>query len=236
MSSQRHNSPQADVILRTSLREECRKRLLEMVIKGQLGENERLNETKLGKTLGVSQTPVREALVALECQGFLTFFPNKGFVVKPFSRKEGHDLYKTIAELEAIALQDAVWPNPQVLDEAEVINQEFLAAQEPEERIELDVSWHDLLVSQADNQYLREIIDHTKKRIFRYEWNFMSGSIEKSYEEHGEIMKELSKGNVESAAEILRSNFLNGLPALDEWLSNRALNRKETEPSPVPRD
>lgn len=225
MSSERHNSPPAAAISRTSLREECRKRLLEMVIKGQLGENERLNETMLGKTLGVSQTPVREALVALECQGFLTFFPNKGFVVKPFSRKEGYDLYKTIAELEAIALQDAVWPNIEVLEKAEAINQDFLAAQDPEERIELDVAWHDLVVSQADNQYLRELIDHTKKRIFRYEWNFMSGSIEKSYQEHGEIVKELREGNVERAAEILRSNFLSGLPALDQWLSERADNR-----------
>ena len=64
--------------------------LMEMVIKGHFKEEERLNETNIAKELGVSQTPVRESLVALECQGFVTFYPNRGFVVKPFTREEGH--------------------------------------------------------------------------------------------------------------------------------------------------
>ncbi len=194
---------------------------MEMVITGHFEEQERLNETSLATELGVSQTPIREALVALECQGFLVSFPNRGFVVKPFSRKEGHDLYKTIAELEAIALQQADWPNRQVLEKAEALNQEFMASQDPEERIEIDVEWHDLLVSETENQYLRELIALTKKRIFRYEWNFMSGSIEKSFQMHNEIVTLLKKGDAKQAAALLKKNSLAGIPALDAWLSEK---------------
>jgi len=111
-----------------------------MVIKGHFAEEERLNESSIAKQLGVSQTPVRESLVALECQGFLTFYPNRGFVVKPFTREEGHDLYNAITELEAIALQGATWPNSELLEKAQRLNDEFKAAQDPEERIEIDVT------------------------------------------------------------------------------------------------
>ncbi|MEM9016342.1 MAG: GntR family transcriptional regulator [Verrucomicrobiota bacterium] len=211
-------------VSRTSLREECRKRLMEMVIKGHFGEEERLNETKIAEDLGVSQTPVREALVALECQGFLTSYPNRGFVVVPFSRREGQDLYEAIAELEAIALRNAPWPNRKLLDEVEALNSEFKAAEDPEERVLLDVEWHDLLISQTRNQYLRELASLTKKRVFRYEWNFMTRSVEPSFQSHEEIITELRSGNVERAAEILKENHLSGIPVLDEWLSTRHAN------------
>lgn len=207
--------------MRISLREECRKRLMELVIKGRFGENERLNETKIADELGVSQTPVREALVALECQGFLISFPNRGFVVKPFSRQEGHDLYKTIAELEAIAIKEAEWPNHEVLEKAQELNLEFRDAKDPEVRIEIDVEWHDLLISQTENQYLRELISLTKRRVFRYEWNFMAGDIEKSFQNHNEILIELRKGNVKKATRFLKQNHLIGIPELDAWLSGR---------------
>jgi len=182
-------------VLRVSLREECRKRLMEMVIKGHFEEEERLNESKIAKELGVSQTPIREALVALECQGFLISFPNRGFVVKPFSKQEGHDLYEASAELEAIALQGAVWPNNELLEKAQDVNQEFKLAEDPEERVELDAEWHDLIISETANQYLRELITLTKKRIFRYEYNFMTGCIEKSFQNHKDIMTELRPAN-----------------------------------------
>ena len=192
-----------------------------MVIKGHFKEEERLNETNIAKELGVSQTPVRESLVALECQGFVTFYPNRGFVVKPFTREEGHDLYYAIAELEVIALQGTVWPNDEILEKAQELNDQFKQAEDPEERVDVDVEWHDLLISQTSNQYLRELISLTKQRVFRYEWNFMSGSIEKSIQNHDDIIAELKKGNVKQATKILKKNNLIGLPQLDEWLSSR---------------
>jgi len=219
MSSERTN--QKPKLLRVSLREECRKMLMEMVIKGHFQEEERLNETNIAKELGVSQTPVRESLVALECQGFVTFYPNRGFVVKPFTREEGHDLYNAIAELEAIALLGSVWPNEDILEKAQELNNQFKQAKDPEERVEIDVELHDLLISQTSNQYLRELISLTKQRVFRYEWNFMSGSIEESTKNHDDIISALNEGNVKQAIKILKKNNLIGLPQLDIWLSNR---------------
>src|SRR5213076_1816258 len=79
------------------------------VLDGRLGSGSRINEVRLAAELGVSRTPLREALVALADRALLISAPGRGFLVPELDRAEAHRLYQLIAELEALAVR---WTTP----------------------------------------------------------------------------------------------------------------------------
>ena len=92
-------------ITRSTLRQEVRAAVLERLVSGQLAPGARVNETNLARELGVSATPVREALLSLEAQRFLRSTPGKGFAVAPLDAAEVHDIYSVLAVLDTQALR-----------------------------------------------------------------------------------------------------------------------------------
>ena len=77
-----------------SLRGKVFQRLREDILSGVYQENDELREVSIGEELGVSRTPVREALRQLELEGLVTIVPNKGAYVKGITKKDVHDIYK----------------------------------------------------------------------------------------------------------------------------------------------
>ncbi len=90
-------------IARRSLHDEVVTRIRDMIIEGVLAPGSRVNETHLGQTLGVSRTPLREALKFLASEGLIELVTARGAIVKKFSAKDVRDMLDVLAVLEAFA-------------------------------------------------------------------------------------------------------------------------------------
>lgn len=87
------------------LREELRQAVLQRILRGVLPPGSRIIESKLSEELGVSRTPLREALLHLEQQGFVRSDLARGFSVEPLSQQEVREIYPIIWTLEGLALR-----------------------------------------------------------------------------------------------------------------------------------
>ncbi|WP_279482162.1 GntR family transcriptional regulator [Aureimonas sp. SK2] len=96
-------APDLGRISRTSLHDTIVNRLRDMIIEGALEPGTRLHEGQLGEALGVSRTPLREAIKYLASEGLVELVPSRGAVVRRFDRKDVHDMLVVIRELEHLA-------------------------------------------------------------------------------------------------------------------------------------
>jgi len=77
--------------------------LRDMIIEGELAPGSRMHESQLGEQLGVSRTPLREAIKYLASEGLVELIPSRGAIVKRFSGKDVHDMLIVLKNLEELA-------------------------------------------------------------------------------------------------------------------------------------
>ena len=99
--------PTNDPIARTSLHLEVTTRLRNLIVEGKIKPGERVLELEISRDLGVSRTPIREALKVLASEGLVDLLPLRGAVVKTFSPKDAADMLEVMALLESFASQKA---------------------------------------------------------------------------------------------------------------------------------
>jgi DNA-binding GntR family transcriptional regulator len=209
-------------IERAPLRSAVRRRLLDAMLRGDPGPGASLNEVALATDLGISRTPLREALLALEEQGFVHTDPGRGFFVVPLTLREAQEIYPMLWTLEGLALRSAGRPPSGQLAVLTRLNRELAAAHANADRaLSLDGRWHEVLIERCDNQRLLDLVATLKHRVFRYEVAFMrdSGRIISSVEQHARIIADLRAGRLEAAARHLERNWRVSLEFLEPWLS-----------------
>lgn len=193
-------------ITRQPLRADVHQELLGLILQGDLAPGQRLRDTELAQRLGVSRTPVREALLRLEREGFISAQLHQGFSVKPLAEDEIRDLYPLVGLLECSALAQVPAPGPdqvaRLLDTGEALHR---AGADPLNRIELDQAWHRTLLEACPNRHLLRILADLKRILFRYEYTFMQVSqwVEESTHEHEAIAQALGQGRRPEAARLL---------------------------------
>lgn len=209
------------MIVRTPLREQVHHAIVGRILREELEAGSRLSDSVLAAELGVSRTPVREALVRLEREGFLDVDVGRGFFVKPLSTQEVRDVYPVLWTLEILALRNSPPLEAAVLRELDQINAAMLeSTDDAEQRIELDVEWHRTLLGKCGNACLLETIASLKTVIWRYEFAYMqnSGLIPVSTRTHEQIAEALASGDVEAAVPLLESNWKFGMDSVLAWL------------------
>ncbi len=144
------------------LRDKVFNRLRDDILSGKYKVNEELKEVAIGKTLGVSRTPVREALRQLELEGLVTIIPNKGAYVKGITKEDIHDIFVIRTYLEGLcakwACRHADEEDLNTLDEI-ICLAEFNAAKERYEQMaELDSKFHQTLYNACGSKMLRHIL------------------------------------------------------------------------------
>ena len=92
--------------------QQAQERLRDLIFDGDLAAGTDHLETELADRLGLSRTPIREALVALEAQGLVDIRPRKGVRIRPVSPSDMAEIYDILTELEALAAAD--WPGPKL--------------------------------------------------------------------------------------------------------------------------
>jgi DNA-binding GntR family transcriptional regulator len=208
-------------ITREPLREQVHRAIVGRILREDLAPGSRISDSVLAQELGVSRTPVREALLRLEREGFLDVDVGRGFFVKPLSAGEVREVYPILWTLEVLALRSSPPPGARTVAELDRINAELgLAGADPERRIELDLAWHRTLLEGCANQQLLALIASLKAVIRRYEYAFMqnAGLISVSTRAHDEIARCVARGDVEAAIPLLESNWRFTMEELAPWL------------------
>lgn len=188
--------------------------LLQLVLQGELAPGARANASELARTLGVSRTPVHEALLQLAAEGFVRQELHRGFVVMPLQRNEVQQRYPIIGALEALALRSSGTLLTTTLKELRMINDQLSATvSQPEEARRCDQQFHQLLASRCDNARLLSILATEHRAIERYERLYMQQAnlIMQSIAQHAEIIIALEEGDIEQAVRALEWNWRFGM-------------------------
>jgi DNA-binding GntR family transcriptional regulator len=147
-------------IVRRVLREEIKEYLIDAILRGQLRPGDRIIETRIAQDLGVSQTPVREALRDLELLGFVTSEPFRGTRVRAFTHEELVQIYPIRAAIEGVAARAAATriTTEQLLALEEQIDRMREASEIGDEAtaIEADIAFHRIIVEASGNRLLEQ--------------------------------------------------------------------------------
>jgi DNA-binding GntR family transcriptional regulator len=197
------------------LRELVFESLREAIINRQLEPGERMMEIQLAEEMGVSRTPVREAIRKLELEGLVVMVPRKGAYVAGLSLKEVADVFEIRRALEGLAAELAV----DRITDAELENLERYLVKIADEIdrgdlnkvIETDTDFHTLLYEASRNQRLSQIINNLREHIQRFRATSLShpGRMKEALEEHRRIVEAISSRDSETARRLAQEHIEN---------------------------
>jgi len=200
---------------RTATRGLVAERLRERLLRNELSPGARLDQVAIARELGVSATPVREALLELHAEGLVDTPVGRGFRVRALDAAEAAGLYDVLAGLEARALRTAP-PDRSIRRALARANERLRRAEKPDERIAADAAWHEALLARDRNAVARELRANLRQRAQRYERAYMADPDRAagSADAHDAILAALDRGEVDRAAERLEANWRDTVAAL----------------------
>ena len=195
----------------------------ENILSGQYTTDEELKEKTIGEELGVSRTPVREALRQLELEGLVTIIPNKGAYVVGISRKDIRDIYEIRSRLEGLC---ARWTANNItkeqLDELEenIYLSDFHSAKgNTEQVVELDNKFHEILYNASGSRELRHVLldfHHYVQRVRKITLAVPARAAG-SNEEHRKIVEALKLHDAEEAEKLANEHMMNTIRNMDNY-------------------
>lgn len=206
-----------------SLRGRVFRQLRNDILSGVYKEHDELRETTIGEELGVSRTPVREALRQLELEGLVTIVPNKGAYVTGISRKDVHDIYMIRSMLEGMC---ARWATKYItveqieeLEEVILLSEFHLKRQSGEKALqvsELDGKFHKVLYQASNSRILEHVLSDFHKyvqmaRILSVESRERA---EKSIEEHRAILEAIKRKDEDQAERLANDHVMKAMENL----------------------
>jgi len=197
------------------LRQNLRQVLFEEIVSGTLKPGA-VNESQLARRLKVSRTPLREALLQLERDGFARSDLRRGFTIEGLSARDIREIYPMLWTLEGLALRSSTVVAHLLVPDLIRINQQLSRALQPERAISLDAQWHEMLTSQSRNRRLQSTIASLRAAVRRYELFYMSDNrlIALSAAQHDKIIAALKHRDIESAISLLEPNWSFGMQVL----------------------
>ncbi|MBD5532664.1 MAG: GntR family transcriptional regulator [Lachnospiraceae bacterium] len=189
--------------------------LRQAILRGELKPGERLMEIHLAEKLGVSRTPIREAIRKLELEGLVTMIPRRGAEVARITEKNLRDVLEVRRELDAFSCELAC--DRITKQEGEELHQaceEFAAATATRDATviaEADVKLHDIIVHAAGNERLTEILNNLSEQMYRYRFEYIkdTNNYEKLVEEHRIIYESILNKDKQTAAQTARIHIDN---------------------------
>ena len=201
-----------------SLRGKVFQRMREDILSGVYQENDELREVSIGEELGVSRTPVREALRQLELEGLVTIVPNKGAYVKGITKKDVHDIYKIRSLLEGLC---AKWATEHITDqqieelEEIVLLSEFHLKKQGQGKAkqvsDLDGKFHKVLYEASNSRILEHVLSdfHKYVKMARTMSVGEKKRAEKSIDEHRAILEAIRKKDANLAEQLANQHIMN---------------------------
>jgi DNA-binding GntR family transcriptional regulator len=210
-------------LARSNLSDSAASALRLMIVDGRLPAGERINEVQLSQELGVSRTPLREALARLVTEGTLRAVPRLGYFVRPLSLEEFEQVYAIRPILDPAALRLAGVPDAERLARLGELNRKLAAARDAEAAIALDDGWHLELLAHCPTRVLLELIENMMMRTRRYEIALMreAPGVVRASADHRRILAALRRNDLGGACAALKHNLKSGRAPIVEWLRRR---------------
>ena len=189
--------------------------LRKAILRGELKPGERLMEIQLANKLGVSRTPIREAIRKLELEGLVLMIPRKGAEVAQITEKNMQDVLEVRKALEELSVQLACERiTPEQVEEMKMAAEDFrkvLKSGDVTKIAEADVKFHDIIFAATNNQRLITLLNNLREQIYRYRVEYLKD--EKNYprliEEHRQIMQGLKERNEQYVVEMTKKHMDN---------------------------
>ena len=163
--------------------------LRQAILRGELKPGERLMEVRLAKKLGVSRTPIREAIRKLELEGLVLMIPRRGAEVAEITEKSMRDVLEVRRALEVLAVSlscDRISGEQiEALKEAAEEFDRSLTLDDVTRTAEADVHFHDIIYRSTDNQRLIQLLSNLGEQMYRYRVEYL-----KHREFHPQISRE----------------------------------------------
>lgn len=209
-----------DSIERQPLRDRVYEVLRDRLATGAWPPGTRLSDNAIAQELSISRTPVRESLLRLEAEGFLTADHHRGFFVPELTATDVEQIYPILWTLEGLALRQGHAAGRLSVEELKRRNQVLAAAAKAVDRLEADRAFHEVLTGAADNDRLQTMLASQRTALARYELAFMAETpdLSDSVREHAELVRALEAGDIDRAGVILESHWQRGMRALLEHL------------------
>lgn len=207
-------------IERPSIRDEVYKSLLDWITEGVLGPGEKIVDKEVAANLGVSRTPVREAIRRLEDKDLVESSANRWTRVTQISSKEPEMIYPIIWTLEQLAVTSAAGniriTDLKKMEQANSRLKEAIERNDPVAAYRADSELHDVIIERSLNPLLIKILQDLKIRYRRLEVNFFKGTSydDSSVREHENLITSFRNKDIERAEQIIYSNWKKSLERL----------------------
>ena len=209
--------------------------LRQAILKGELKPGERLMEIALAERLGVSRTPIREAMRKLELEGLVVMIPRRGAQVANITEKDLNDVLEVRIVLENMAIEKAC-----KLMTQEQMDKLWEAAKEFERTMadgnlvrlaEADVAFHEIIYQASDNCRLIQVLNNLREQIYRYRVEYLKEEETRNVlvREHEELCQAIKERNVEKAQKISFRHIENQRMAIIETIAAENADRKKDE-------
>lgn len=221
MSEKDKNKVKIKKISRTFVKDEAYNLLAKKIINGELKPCERLRVQELSDDLGISRTPVREALLQLESEGLVMTKANRWTIVAPINPGEAKDIYPIIYSLEELALIESFEKiDEKFLEKIQDINEDikyFHRKNDQIKTIKKDNEFHNAFIELSGNVEIKPIVDKLKRRVERMEIYFFKTGEENftTYNEHMDIINALKEKNLEKARAALVKNWQSTIDTIE---------------------
>ncbi len=200
-----------------ALYEEVAELLRQRIFRRELQPGAWIDEMRLAQELGISRTPLREALKVLAAEGLVTMKVRRGAYVTEVSEKDLRDVYHLLALLEADAAAEvAARADAADLAALQALHDELEAAVADRDRFfAVNERFHMALLERADNRWRLQMVADLRKvmKLNRHHSLLKRGRIEESLAEHRTLMAALRAGDAQAARDGMQRHFANGLEA-----------------------
>ncbi len=189
--------------------------LRQAILRGELKPGERLMEVQLAHKLGVSRTPIREAIRKLELEGLVLMIPRKGAEVAEITEKNLRDVLEVREALEMLAVQLAcekiTEEQVEELKERAREFQEVIQSEDITAIAESDVKYHDVIYAATNNARLIQLLNNLREQMYRYRVEYLKReSVRPTIaEEHDLLIVAIATGDKEKATEIMGKHICN---------------------------
>jgi DNA-binding GntR family transcriptional regulator len=212
---------------RTQLPEEVASYIRELIISGAARPGEYLRMEPIAEAVGVSNTPVREGLLALRSEGFVRLVPRRGFVVAPFTQQDVRDLFWAQAQLaRELAARAAKMITPEQLARLDHNLEQYdeaIAAGDKQRIADLGHLFHREINLAADSHRLALLLGSAVKHLPNRFYAEIEGHVDSTREEHPLLVAALRKGHARKARSLMEAHILEGADRLIETLEGRGL-------------
>jgi DNA-binding GntR family transcriptional regulator len=208
-------------ISRSPLGDQVYLQILQRIQQGSVPAGSKLRDAAIAAELGVSRTPVREALLRLSREGLLSADSGRGFRLAPLDRAELREIGAILATLEPLALDQSEGPGPARIDRlTDIVRRLEQTRGDIAGCVDLDDEFHRVLLQDCPNRRLLGLVETLRRGLRRYLHHYLEqgGRVSLSSVQHSRIADALRKGDRPGARQLLERKWHRGIAEIESAL------------------